>query len=97
MKAEEFYYAAAYLRLSRDDVSDGSNTESNSISSQREMIHSYICRQDDMELYDYYVDDGWSGANFDRPSFQRMMQDIEAGRINCVIVKDLSRFGRDYI
>lgn len=97
MKAEEFYYAASYLRLSRDDVSDGSNTESNSISSQREMIHSYICRQDDMELYDYYVDDGWSGANFDRPSFQRMMQDIEAGRVNCVIVKDLSRFGRDYI
>lgn len=97
MEEKEFYYAAAYLRLSRDDVSDDGSTESNSISSQRELIHSYLCGQEDMELYDFYVDDGWSGANFDRPSFQRMMRDIEAGRINCVIVKDLSRFGRDYI
>jgi len=97
LETKEFYYAAAYLRLSRDDVSNSSSTESNSICSQREMIHSYICRQNDMELYDFYVDDGWSGANFDRPSFQRMMRDIEAGYINCVIVKDLSRFGRDYI
>lgn len=104
MKAKEFYNAAIYLRLSRDDIStgngaeiDGSKTESNSISSQRDMIRSYIRTQDNMEIYDIYVDDGWSGTNFDRPEFKRMMQDIEAGNVNCVIVKDLSRLGRDYI
>ena len=71
--------------------------ESNSISSQREMIRSFIREQPDMELYDSYVDDGFSGSNYDRPEFKRMMCDIEAGKVNCVIVKDLSRFGRDYI
>lgn len=97
MKAKVSYNVAVYLRLSRDDVSDGGSGESNSIRSQRDLICSYICRQDDMEIYDIYVDDGWSGTNFDRPSFRRMMEDIEAGHIDCVIVKDLSRFGRDYI
>lgn len=98
MKAKEFYNAAIYLRLSRDDEDiDGSKTESNSISSQRDMIRSFIRKQDDMEIYDIYVDDGYSGANFDRPEFQRMMKDIEAGNVDCVIVKDLSRLGRDYI
>ena len=98
MKAKEFYNAAIYLRLSRDDEDiDGSKSESNSISSQRDMIRSFIRKQDDMEIYDIYVDDGFSGANFDRPEFKRMMKDIEAGRVDCVIVKDLSRFGRDYI
>ena len=98
MKAKEFYNAAIYLRLSRDDEDiDGSKSESNSISSQRDMIRSFIRKQDDMEIYDIYVDDGFSGANFDRPEFKRMMKDIEAGRVECVIVKDLSRLGRDYI
>ncbi len=96
MKEKDFYNVAVYLRLSRDDESDGS-AESNSIRSQRDLIRSYIRKQDDMEIYDIYVDDGWSGANFDRPSFKRMMEDIEAGHVDCVIVKDLSRFGRDYI
>lgn len=63
MKAKDFYNVAVYLRLSRDDEPDGS-TESNSIRSQRDMIRSYIRKQDDMEIYDIYVDDGWSGANF---------------------------------
>ncbi|MDO4649563.1 MAG: recombinase family protein [Eubacteriales bacterium] len=98
MKAKQFYNVAIYLRLSRDDEDlDGGKLESNSISSQRDMIRSYIRKQDDMEIYDIYVDDGWSGANFDRPEFKRMMRDIEAGKIDCVIVKDLSRLGRDYI
>ena len=96
MKEKDFYNVAVYLRLSRDDESDG-GAESNSIRSQRDMIRSFIRKQDDMEIYDIYVDDGWSGANFDRPSFRRMMEDIEAGHVDCVIVKDLSRFGRDYI
>lgn len=72
-------------------------SESNSIGNQRELIRAFIHEQQDIELYDIYVDDGFSGSNFDRPEFKRMISDIEAGRVNCVIVKDLSRFGRDYI
>lgn len=98
MKAKEFYNAAIYLRLSRDDISTGQGrTESDSISSQRDMICAYIRKQDNMEIYDIYVDDGYSGTNFERPEFKRMMKDIEAGNVDCVIVKDLSRLGRDYI
>ena len=96
---KHIYYVAIYLRLSRDDEDiDGSTkSESNSISSQRELVRSYVKEHDDMELFDIYVDDGYSGVNFDRPEFKRMMADIEAGNVNCVIVKDLSRLGRDYI
>lgn len=96
---EHTYFVAVYLRLSRDDEDiDGSTkSESNSISSQRELLRSYVREHEDMELFDVYVDDGYSGANFDRPEFKRMMSDIEAGNVNCVIVKDLSRLGRDYI
>ena len=84
---------ALYLRLSRDD---GTEAESNSIASQREILKEYIKRYPDMEIYDIYVDDGYSGTNFDRPDFNRMMDDIYAGRVNCVLVKDLSRFARNY-
>ncbi len=94
---EAIYYVAVYLRLSRDDIDSSTKAESNSISSQREMIRSYVREHEDMELFDIYVDDGYSGANFDRPEFKRMMVDIEVGNVNCVIVKDLSRLGRDYI
>lgn len=96
------FAAAMYLRLSREDrgkedKSGFGKLESDSIANQRELIWAYLGEQQDMELYDIYVDDGFSGSNFDRPGFKRMMGDIEAGRVNCVIVKDLSRFGRDYI
>lgn len=64
MKAKELYHAALYLRLSRDDI-DGSRTESNSISSQREMLLAFIRKQGNIKIYDTYVDDGWSGTNFD--------------------------------
>ncbi len=96
---EKKFYAAMYLRLSRDDEEKQAKVkaESGSIAGQRELIRSFISEQPDMELYDSYVDDGWSGGNFDRPEFKRMMGDVEAGRVNCVVVKDLSRFGRDYI
>ena len=96
---EHVYFVAVYLRLSRDDEDiDGSaKSESNSISSQRELIRSYVREHEDMKVFDIYVDDGYSGTNFDRPEFKRMMADIEAGNVNCVIVKDLSRLGRDYI
>lgn len=99
MKKEILYHAAVYLRVSRDDEDiDGNNkTMSNSIASQRDLACSFVRKQEDMELFDIYIDDGYSGANFDRPDFKRMMADIEAGHVNCVIVKDLSRFGRDYI
>ena len=108
MKEQSKFFAAMYLRLSRDDnvkaehdgnamINGVSKAESNSIGSQRELIRSFLNEQEDIELYDIYVDDGFSGSNFDRPEFNRMMKDIEAGRVNCVVVKDLSRFGRDYI
>ena len=93
------YDAALYLRLSRDDEDiDGSaKTESNSISSQRELLRNFVKSQTDIQIFDIYVDDGYSGSNFDRPEFKRMTTDIESGKVNCVIVKDLSRFGREYI
>lgn len=84
---------ALYLRLSRDD---GTDTESNSIASQREILTEYVKRYADLEIYDIYVDDGYTGTNFDRPNFNRMINDIYSGLVNCVLVKDLSRFGRNY-
>lgn len=87
------YNTALYLRLSRDDELQG---ESNSISTQRMMLRRHA-EQNHFKIVDEYVDDGFSGTNFDRPGFKRMIEDIEAGKINCVVVKDLSRFGRDYL
>lgn len=85
--------AALYIRLSKED---GDKNESYSVTSQREILKEYIKQRPDIFLFDFYVDDGWSGTNFDRPAFRRMMQDIYDGRVNCVVVKDLSRFGRNY-
>ena len=87
------YNTALYLRLSKDDELQG---ESNSISTQRMMLHKYA-EQNGYKIVDEYVDDGYSGTNFDRPGFKRMIDDIEAGKLNCVVVKDLSRFGRNYL
>ena len=94
----DMYDAALYLRLSRDDIEDGSaKTESDSIANQRELLRTFVKSQPDIQIFDIYVDDGYSGGNFDRPEFKRMTKDIESGKVNCVIVKDLSRFGREYI
>ena len=87
------YNTALYLRLSRDDELKG---ESGSIGTQRDILTQY-CKEQNLHIAGEYVDDGWSGTNFDRPSFQRMIDDIEDGKINCVITKDLSRLGRNYI
>ena len=81
------------LRLSQDDGNVG---ESNSIKTQKLMIEKY-CLEHELNIYDFYVDDGYSGLNYNRPSFTRLLSDIENGLINMVITKDLSRLGRDYI
>lgn len=98
---DQTFKVAIYLRLSKEDddlsCSSGAKSESNSISNQRKLIHDFMKSHPELELYDEYKDDGKSGSNFDRAEFQRMMKDIEAGKVNCVVVKDQSRFGRDYI
>ncbi len=86
--------AADYARISRED---GDKEESDSIGTQFDIIDDYIAHNDDITFIDRYSDDGWSGTNFDRPDFMRLMEDIKKGKINCVIVKDLSRLGRNYI
>lgn len=97
-KSFDIYDAGLYLRLSRDDADeDGTKTESNSIANQRELLRNFVKSQPDIQIFDIYVDDGYSGTNFDRPEFKRMTADIESGKVNCLIVKDLSRFGREYI
>ena len=85
---------AVYLRLSSDD---GDKAESNSIANQKSLIRNFIKKNNDMKDIFYYTDDGYSGTNFDRPDFQRMFNDIKNGKVNCIIVKDLSRLGRNYI
>lgn len=88
------YNVAAYLRLSKED---NENIESNSIVNQRELIEQYISNKDDLQIVDYYIDDGYSGTNFNRPGFRRLLQDMKNKKINCIIVKDLSRFARSHI
>lgn len=93
MNRTKKYIAALYCRLSKDD---GSTNESMSIYSQKAMLKQYA-EQNNIAVYDYYVDDGYSGTNFERPAFKKMITDIENGKINCVITKDLSRLGRNYL
>lgn len=93
------FQAAVYLRLSREDgdVADGAKAVSNSIANQNELVTDYLKSHPEITVVSTYTDDGFSGVNFERPEFQRMLSDIREGKINCVIVKDLSRFGRNYI
>lgn len=92
--AESLFRAAGYCRLSRED---GDRAESDSIVNQQRLIADYCAGRSGFALTGFYADDGATGTNFDRPQFRRMLDAIEAGAVNCVIVKDLSRFGRDYI
>lgn len=93
------YYAAVYLRLSKEDMDaeKGNISQSNSILNQKELIMNFLESQPDIEVVSVRIDDGYSGTNFERPGFQSMLEDIKNGAINCVVVKDLSRFGRNYI
>lgn len=88
-----FIQAAAYIRLSLEDRAQ----KGSSIENQQRIILNFIGEHPDFELYDTYIDTGVSGTTFERPSFQRIMRDAEAGKISCIIVKDLSRLGRNVI
>lgn len=90
----KIWNATLYLRLSRDD---GDKEESNSITGQRELLRDYISQRPELREFAVRVDDGFSGSTFERPSFQKMIEDVKAGRTDCIIVKDLSRFGRNYL
>lgn len=94
VSASEIFRAGMYLRLSRED---GDKMESDSIASQRAIIEKFIRTHNNIILAETYIDDGFTGTNFNRPDFRRMEQDWKNKQINCIIVKDLSRFGRDYI
>lgn len=92
---QKTYRAAIYCRLSRED---GDKLESNSITSQRAICEEFIARHDDIELAcEPFIDDGFSGVNFDRPRFKAMEEEIRKGRVDCIVCKDLSRFSRNYI
>lgn len=86
---------AAYLRLSKEEFYGDKN--SNSISNQKQIINSYIKENNDLKLVDYYIDDGYSGTDFNRPGFKKLLVDIKEKKVNTVIVKDLSRLGRNHI
>lgn len=88
------WLCAVYVRLSRED---GDKVESESIVSQKNILSDFLSRDPDIQVVDTFVDDGYSGTNFDRPAFQRMMGMVKEKKINCIIVKDLSRLGRNYI
>ena len=90
----KLWNATLYLRLSRDD---GDKEESNSITGQRELLRDYISQRPELREFAVRVDDGFSGSTFERPSFLKMIEDVKAGRTDCIIVKDLSRFGRNYL
>ncbi len=90
----KIYSVGLYIRLSRED--DDKNEMSESITNQKSLLLQYV-KENNLRVYDIYIDDGYSGTNFDRPDFNRLMSDIEQGRVNMVVTKDMSRLGRDYI
>ena len=81
------------MRISRDDEGYAHSIR---IETQRTILRKFA-QDNQLRIYDEYIDDGWSGTNFERPNFKRMMADIESGKVNCVVTKDLSRFGREHI
>ena len=97
--SEIIFIVAVYLRLSKEDgdLDTAGKSESNSIQNQKALILNFLKKLPNVKIYDIYVDDGYTGTNFDRPDFKRMKRDFLEGRVNMVVVKDLSRFGRDYV
>ena len=94
LSKDRVYHAAVYVRLSKED---GDKEESDSIVNQKELIRAFLADKPEIRICGEFVDDGYSGADFNRPSFKRMVSQIEAGQIDCVVVKDLSRFGRNFV
>lgn len=88
------YSTALYIRLSKED---GGKNNQYTIENQKALLKGYVTDKAELQIYDTYIDNGFSGTNFDRPRFRQMLDDIKAGKVNCVIVKDLSRFGRNYL
>lgn len=90
----QVWNACGYVRLSKED---GDKEESNSVTGQKDLIRDYLSRHPELRERDMKVDDGFTGSNFERPGFQDMIAQAKAGKINCIVVKDLSRFGRNYL
>ena len=91
---QRIYRVGGYARLS---IEDSGKPSTDTIETQRNLIESYISSQPDLQLYRLYCDNGFSGTNFDRPAFEQMMEEVRTGKIDCIVVKDLSRFGRNYL
>ncbi|MCI9002949.1 MAG: recombinase family protein [Oscillibacter sp.] len=94
ISTEQVWNTCGYVRLSRED---GDKEESNSVTGQKDLIRDYMTRHPELRECGMKVDDGYTGSNFERPAFQEMMAEVKAGKINCIVVKDLSRFGRDHL
>ncbi len=88
------YQTGGYVRLS---VEDSGKPGADTIEAQRELVSGFIASQADMAFCGLYCDNGHTGTNFERPAFQRLMDDVRNGKIDCIVVKDLSRFGRNYL
>ena len=99
MEKQKIYQAAMYVRLSKEDeeVALAKKSESESIQNQKRLIRDFVSQHPDIEIIREYEDDGYTGSDFERPGFQSMIEDVRRGVVDCVIVKDLSRFGREYI
>ena len=94
IQTTKVWHACGYVRLSHED---SDKEESNSITGQKDLIREYFRRHPELVECSIKVDDGFSGSSFERPAFQEMMADVKTGKIDCIVVKDLSRFGRNYL
>lgn len=98
LEHEKNWKVALYIRLSQEDSDNGEDKkQSNSIVGQKELLENFIEENQDLKIYDTYIDDGFTGTDFERPGFTRLLEDMKDGEINCILVKDLSRLGRNYI
>ena len=88
------FQAAAYVRLS---VEDSGKVNGYSLQNQKDLLTAFINNHEDLQLYKIYIDNGYTGTQFERPAFEEMMRDMKSGHINCIVVKDLSRLGRNYL